>query len=113
MFEQAHVFETSAVAVVAGWPGKELVAAAGGAEVILQWDLVYVPVIALSDPLADTADSRPEVAWVEVLEQLAVDRSAFSEAAQQAHCSEDLGYSTSLVDPGEAVFELTHSQVQN
>lgn len=69
--------------------------------------------IASSDPLADTADSGPEVAWVEALEQLAVDRLAFSEAAQRARCLEDLGYSTSLVDPGEAVFELTHSQVQN
>lgn len=69
--------------------------------------------IASSDPLVDTADSRPKVAWVEVLEQQAVDRSAFSEPAQQARCLEDLGYSTSLVDPEEAVVESTHSQVQN
>lgn len=69
--------------------------------------------IVSSDPLADTAGSGPEVAWVEALEQLAVDRSTFSEAAQLARCSKDQGYSISLVDPGEAVLELTHSQVQN
>ena len=68
---------------------------------------------AVSDLLADTAGSRSKVAEVEGLEQLAVDRSAFSEAAQQAHCLEDLGYLTSWVDRGEAMLELKHSKVQS
>ena len=70
---------------------------------------------ALSDLLADTAGSRLKVAEVEGLEQLAVDRLTFSEAAQQAHhYLEDLGYLTSSsVDPGEAMLELKHSKVQS
>ena len=68
---------------------------------------------ALSDLLADTAGSRSKVAEVEGLEQLAVDRSVFSEAAQQAHCLKDLGYLTSSVDLGEAMLELKHSKVQS
>ena len=45
---------------------------------------------------------------MEALGQLCVDRSVFSEAARQAHCLEDLGYLTSLVDHGEVMVELTH-----
>ena len=45
---------------------------------------------------------------MEALGQLCVDRSTFSEAAQRAHCLEDLRYLTSLVDHGEAMVELTH-----
>ena len=80
---------------------------------ILQLVLVSVPVTALSDLLADTAGSKSKVAEVEGLEQLAVDRSAFSGAAQQEPRLEDPGYLTSSVDPGEAMLEQTHSKVQS
>ena len=68
---------------------------------------------ALSDLLADTAGLRSKVAEAEGLEQLAVDRSAFSESAQHSHCLEDLGYLTSSADRGEAMLELKHSKVQS
>ena len=104
-------------AAAAGWLGRKLVAvivdaAAGEAEVILRLYLVSVFAIAWPDSVADTAESRSKVVevGVEALERLAVDRSAFSEAAQRAHYLEDLGYLTSLVDREEAEVELTHSQ---
>ena len=68
---------------------------------------------ALSDLLADTAGLRSKVAEAEGLEQLAVDRSAFSESAQHSHYLEDLGYLTSSADRGEAMLELKHSKVQS
>ena len=92
-FVWIHVVETSAAA---DWPGRKLVAvaavvvaaavAAGEAEVIPWLHLASAPAIALSDPLADTAESRSKVAEVEASEQRAVDRSAFSEAARRARC---------------------------
>ena len=100
-FVWIHVVETSAAA---DWPGRKLVAvaavvvvvvvvvvvaaavAAGEAEVIPWLYLASAPAIALSDPLADTAESRSKVAEVEASEQRAVDRSAFSEAARRARC---------------------------
>lgn len=90
-----------------------VVAAAGEAGVILLWVLVSAPVTALSGLLADTAGSSSKVAEGEGLEQLAVDRSAFSGSAQQAHCLKDPGYLTSSVGPGEARLELKHSKVQS
>ena len=100
----------------AGWPGRMLVAAVaavGEAEVIRRLYLVSVPAVAMPDLLIDTVESTSRIAEVEASGQLAVDRSAFSEGAQRAHCLEDLGCLTFSVDHEEVEVELTHSQVQS